>query len=572
MYRYRVMAFNEQTNTRWSPPTQAFAEITVIEPPPPPPPPGPVVDPFWTVFTPSADTRIVYVSSSEGNDGNDGLSEGAPKRTIAAGRALLRSGYPDWILFKCGDTFSEAGWEIGGYGGRSAAEPQLWSSYGQGPRPLITPIPGSGADGIRFNWSPSFVTVSGLHAKAVATGGGSGMSFIASSRPIADIVIEDCFIEGFKDNINIQGNASIQIGNFSFRRCIVVDAYPNGTSHAQGPFINYVNGLLIEECLFAHNGWKNADRSDATIFNHNLYISSGNSPNAVLRGNIIAQASSHGLQLRCGGTIQDNLFLLNPLSVQLGGGDPNPNTHTNGVTGTISNNVILQGVDINSSNPRGLGILCLNIGYAGAAIEGNIVANTDVASDVNSLALMMQVDNNSYGQGVGYNNVMVTQNIFYNWRGGVLLSGPSTTPPSPSTFNSVAGNVFAGNDVDVPAASGSGRPAMTLIFASQVSQISFQGNRYSSSLPEAQRLRYNNAAVGLSAWSSSTGDTGSFLQSRSYVDPTRSIAGYNAAFGRAATAEAFLAEARLQRRGYWRPEYTAAAANAYIREGFAAFP
>src|SRR5690606_36580387 len=57
----------------------------------------------WTILTPCADSRVVYVSSSQGNDAFDGLSEATPKRTIAAGYALLRDGYPDWLLLKSGD-------------------------------------------------------------------------------------------------------------------------------------------------------------------------------------------------------------------------------------------------------------------------------------------------------------------------------------------------------------------------------------------------------------------------------------------------------------------------------------
>src|SRR3989338_1091043 len=83
----------------------------------------------WTVFTPSPDTRIIYVSSSEGNDLNDGLSPQTPKQTISAGKALLRDTYPDWLLLKRGDMWYETldGWKISG---RSADEPMLISSYG----------------------------------------------------------------------------------------------------------------------------------------------------------------------------------------------------------------------------------------------------------------------------------------------------------------------------------------------------------------------------------------------------------------------------------------------------------
>src|SRR6185436_13199158 len=61
----------------------------------------------WTVITPSTDSRIIYVSSSGGADTNSGLSKTTPKKTIAAGKALLRNGYPDWLLLKRGDSFNE---------------------------------------------------------------------------------------------------------------------------------------------------------------------------------------------------------------------------------------------------------------------------------------------------------------------------------------------------------------------------------------------------------------------------------------------------------------------------------
>ena len=52
---------------------------------------GPAED-GWTTPAASADTRTVYVSSSIGNDANTGLSSTAPKRTLAAGYALMRAG------------------------------------------------------------------------------------------------------------------------------------------------------------------------------------------------------------------------------------------------------------------------------------------------------------------------------------------------------------------------------------------------------------------------------------------------------------------------------------------------
>src|SRR5262245_7928643 len=79
---------------------------------------------------------MVYVSSSVGNDANDGLSEARPKRTLAAGYALLRSGSPDWLLLKRGDAWRESfpGW---GKSGPTGSEAMVVTGYGSGPRPQL---------------------------------------------------------------------------------------------------------------------------------------------------------------------------------------------------------------------------------------------------------------------------------------------------------------------------------------------------------------------------------------------------------------------------------------------------
>src|SRR5262245_21659489 len=61
----------------------------------------------WTVFSPSSDSRTVYVSSSIGSDSNDGLSQSAPVKSLFKAVSLVRSGYPDWLLLKKGDTWTD---------------------------------------------------------------------------------------------------------------------------------------------------------------------------------------------------------------------------------------------------------------------------------------------------------------------------------------------------------------------------------------------------------------------------------------------------------------------------------
>jgi len=95
----------------------------------------------WTMFSPSSDTRIMYVSAS-GNDStgavynsksySDPFSPSLPSsfKTYAAAFAHARNGYPDWILFKRGETFYEAiGSQI--VNGRSASEPFAGAGSGK---------------------------------------------------------------------------------------------------------------------------------------------------------------------------------------------------------------------------------------------------------------------------------------------------------------------------------------------------------------------------------------------------------------------------------------------------------
>ena len=91
----------------------------------------------FTTFTPSADTRIIYVSSSTGNDSNNGLSPNSAVATIAEGLSLIRDGSADHLLLKAGDTFVDQSFGWLDISGRSATEPIVISSYGSGPRPII---------------------------------------------------------------------------------------------------------------------------------------------------------------------------------------------------------------------------------------------------------------------------------------------------------------------------------------------------------------------------------------------------------------------------------------------------
>ena len=112
---------------------------------------------------PSADTRTIYVSSSTGNDANNGLSQNSAVATIDRGLSLIRDGSADHLLLKAGDTWVDQSFGFLDFSGRSGSEPILISSYGSGARPLIeTPANSDVAVGTLHGTVGSNVAIVGL--------------------------------------------------------------------------------------------------------------------------------------------------------------------------------------------------------------------------------------------------------------------------------------------------------------------------------------------------------------------------------------------------------------------------
>ena len=121
-------------------------------------------------------------------------------------------------------------------------------------------------------------------------------------------------------------------------------------TRVQGMYISGVDGILIEENLFDHNGWdEQIEGAGATMFNHNIYMSTSN-PNwdkIAVRGNILARASAHGLQLRSGGLVEDNLFVQNAINLNVG---YHKGASLSGACGIVKNNVFQEVRLMDSTN------------------------------------------------------------------------------------------------------------------------------------------------------------------------------------------------------------------------------
>lgn len=279
----------------------------------------------WSIISPNSDTRIMYVSSSDGNDdlarpylSAEHSDPFNPKNVMAyksIGKALsqARDGKPDWVLLKRGDNF-----EIGGSlrfpSGRALGSHFVFGAYGSSKkRPFVDTKDNSA---IALTRSLSFITVTGIEFypskmdpnSSTFLGWGNmnnsvhGFASISGEPQVQGLYLENNRFSFYNNNITLSGN-SFQ-NNIVIRRNELLNAYSDHR-HSQGIFAGNSNLLLIEENIFDHNGWYTKRTTDiavnnkiygtATVFNHNAYIA--DSSNLIIRNNLFSRSSSIGIKL-----------------------------------------------------------------------------------------------------------------------------------------------------------------------------------------------------------------------------------------------------------------------------------
>ena len=400
----------------------------------------------WSQVAPGPDSRVIYVSSSEGDNANDGLSPESPVATIERAAALARPGQPDHILLKTGDTFRTR-FGIGNFhSGKSPEEPTVISYYGGGSvRPVVDC---ENHFMSTFRAERSHIAIIGIDFYASAQdpnapqfnpevfhGSRTAFSIIGSSG--GNLLIEDCKFR----YIGLGAFTAQEPGDFTnikIRRNIVVDAwadstyfehYSDGRNRQQGMYIEDTRGVLIEENLFDHNGWnEQVPGAGKNKFNHNVYMQVNNpdSDQIRVRGNILARASAHGIQMRSGGRATDNLFVQNSVNVNVGyppqpPADPSAN-------GYVADNVFLEVVRMDSTeevvnNPQRSGALWgVNTINLPSVVENNIFAHA-LNTETNVIAVGDYDDVHDLG-----GELVKRDNIDYRWFS-------KTEAPDPSWFD-----------------------------------------------------------------------------------------------------------------------------------------
>ncbi len=376
----------------------------------------------WTIIEPSSDSRIIYVSESEGDDKlaeyykMDELNSDDPRkpdlsdnikpfRTISAALNKARDGYPDWVLFKKGDVWN------GEYepddiddpntsciridnSGRSLEESRVISSYGYGKskeRPKLNFYC------LRFHFSidVSHVIFAGLdfhHFRAVV------------SNP-KNILVEDCNthrMERAYDYI-FQG-----LRNLELRRNIIATSRPDQLPNATAYFSNN-RGLLLEENRL-HN-FLGKETENVYDQRNMFYIQRNNSDVGFYR-NIVTDSLRHGAQVRPGGIVLENIFARHQHPLFVGPFKSGEKYRDGNI---VRDNVVLESRPRNPNNWPWHGGFGFEIhSYASEynhEISNNIIFIPD---DVDSGVFGIRIG--AYGNdNIGMYNTTIENNIIYNW-------------------------------------------------------------------------------------------------------------------------------------------------------------
>lgn len=302
-----------------------------------------------------------------------------------------------------------------------------------------------------------------------------------------------------------------------------------------------MDGLVIEENVFDHNGWaRGIPGAHATVFNHNMYLHV-TCTNVVTRGNISARASATGASQRCAGVSEDNVFLQNPTGLFYGGDNA---AAMPGGRGAARNNVFIDARDIDSENLRGIGMTIA--GAANVEVYGNIMSHQRGGSG------------NVVGFDVGsaLKSVTMTRNIVHDWT--VLSEGVGMF----LDLRRAHGVQATDNCVSQV---GGGFDAAWIPSAGAELGGVFGRNVYFTANPPPHQFFYG---MLYGDWLESSREVWSSFGPAGFPDAGRDVSSYMASLGQLPTLEAFLALARQQERTAWNPAFTAEAVSAYIRVGF----
>jgi hypothetical protein len=417
------------------------------------------------------------------------------------------------------------------------------ATYGTGGQARINTGSANGFYAGHWGSTLSHVAIMDLWFTADTNDGSADIGGIGFYGAWSDVLIENCRVERYRMNMVFQGAEApgslplpiAEMSNIRVRRTVSADSITSTGGHSQGIICIGVDGLLIEDSVFDHNGYgPDGSPNSVLLYGSNLYLQIS-CVNVTTRGNIIARGAGMGLMQRCGGLAENNALLQNPVNINYG-----YSTVPLYIGGTIRNNVVLDSRDIDADNPRGGG---LSLVYTqGLVVQDNIIAHQKGGTE-NALGIDFRAP---------FQGATVTGNIVYDWQlpAGSTDKGSCISIGGPPIVGSLT---VWGNDFQQPGDFPLGMGALPTL-------VNFSNNKYWTS----GQFWWG---VSGSQWVNATGEGSGAIQQRSYPEPWRDINTYAGLAG-VNGLDGFMTEARKQSRDNWRSGFTAQGLGDYIRAGF----
>jgi hypothetical protein len=338
----------------------------------------------------------------------------------------LRSGKPDWLLLRMGDTFTGQTIEVAydsvnhsdnfGKGGFSELEPMVIGSYdedvpatspdlpsGARARPIIlnpsatlayAAMQGAGnvhlyegRSGLALHGAGNYIAIMGIDFYSAQRDPGNG-AYIGPTNvadPLAaidipggktGILIEDVHARWLVSGFTISDNA--QNYDINMRRSQADHCYGNRALGTSVDFVASIGGAIspgfnFEENVFDLCGYTDPALTMGDSRSRNVYLQ-WNSVFGNRRGNTSTRSGSENFQFRSGGVIDDNFTYAGSFGFDVGHpeGDPTLTSST-----TVTNNVVTT-TDSPFGTGFGIGIQFYN--YANGTASNNLITQYDPAA------------------------------------------------------------------------------------------------------------------------------------------------------------------------------------------------
>lgn len=245
---------------------------------------------------------------------------GVDAQTLDQAYSLVKAVGKGAILLERGKTYS------GVFAAKHTIPNLTVAAYGSGERPVVK------TGGKIFLFKETKTTLEKLVLKDLVVDNEGKPGLLLKWLDGGSGLMEN--VDFLSGGLVLQQYVGDHLKNWKLLNVKVIGAYSSGTGHMQGLYAEQVDGLTVDGCTFDHNGWNPVTEADATMYNHNLYLSEVN--DVTIRNNKILNASSMGIKFRsdvAGGSknilVENNYFLHGEIGVGVGGNVVGPDRFQN---------------------------------------------------------------------------------------------------------------------------------------------------------------------------------------------------------------------------------------------------